>query len=56
MYAKKIFIHLIRFQLPLQFVFIVPFLLEILLAVGIVSYMSFKNGQKTVDNLVNKLI
>ena len=30
--------------LPLQFVLVVPFVLQIFAAVGLVGYLSFKNG------------
>lgn len=41
---------------PLQPVLIVPFLLQILVAVGLVGYLSFKNGQKAVSTLVDQLV
>ncbi|NWF59682.1 MAG: HAMP domain-containing protein [Fischerella sp.] len=43
-------------QLPLQPILIVPFLLQILVAVGLVGYLSFKNGQKAVNELANQLV
>jgi len=43
-------------KLPLRIVLIVPFVLQILGAVGLVGYLSFKNGQKSVNNLANQLI
>ncbi|MBP0017669.1 MAG: response regulator [Cyanobacteria bacterium SBLK] len=49
-------IYLSQFQLPLRVVFIIPFLLEIGFTVGIVGYLSFKNGQKVVENLAHELI
>jgi signal transduction histidine kinase len=42
--------------LPLQLVLIVPFILQIFGAVGLVGYLSFKNGQKAVNQLADKLI
>jgi signal transduction histidine kinase len=41
---------------PLQFVLIIPFVLQIFGAVGLVGYLSFKNGQKAVNELAEKLI
>ncbi len=41
--------------LPLQFVLIVPFVLQIFAAVGLVGYLSFINGQKAVNDLANQL-
>ncbi|MBO3461474.1 ATP-binding protein [Aetokthonos hydrillicola Thurmond2011] len=42
--------------LPLQWVLIVPFLLQIFGAVGLVGYLSFKNGEKAVHNLAKQLM
>lgn len=41
---------------PLQFVLIIPFVLQIFGAVGIVGYLSWKNGRKAVDNLAEQLV
>ena len=41
--------------LTLQFVLVVPFVLQIFAAVGLVGYLSFINGQKAVNNLANQL-
>ncbi|MCF4968197.1 sensor histidine kinase [Nostoc sp. CMAA1605] len=41
---------------PLQMVLIVPFVLQIFGAVSLVGYLSFKNGRKEVQELVNKLM
>jgi signal transduction histidine kinase/CheY-like chemotaxis protein len=43
-------------KLPLRTVLIVPFVLQIVVAVGLVGYLSFKNGQKAVNNLANLLM
>jgi class 3 adenylate cyclase/HAMP domain-containing protein len=43
-------------KLPLVIWITVPFLLQIFSVVGIVGYISFRNGQKAVDELANKLI
>ena len=37
-------------------VLVVPFLLQILVAVGLVGYFSFRNGQRAVDQLVLQLV
>ncbi len=42
--------------LPLQFVLIVPFVLQIFGAVALVGYLSFKNGQKAVNQLAEQLM
>ena len=40
---------------PLQLVLIVPFVLQIFVAVGLVGYLSFRNGQETVSDLAQGL-
>ncbi|MGD1809672.1 response regulator [Dapis sp. BLCC M126] len=42
-------------KLPLKTVLIVPFMLQVFGAVGLVGYFSFANGRKTVDTLANRL-
>jgi PAS domain S-box-containing protein len=42
-------------KVPLLFVFTIPFVMQIVAAVGLVGYLSFQNGQQTVQNLVNQL-
>ncbi|MFN6486225.1 MULTISPECIES: ATP-binding protein [unclassified Nostoc] len=41
---------------PLQIVLIVPFLIQIFAAVSLVGYLSFKNGQRAVNDLAGQLI
>jgi signal transduction histidine kinase len=41
---------------PLQIVLIVPFVLQIFGAVGLVGYLSFKNGQRAVNDLAEQLM
>jgi signal transduction histidine kinase len=41
---------------PLQIVLVVPFVLQIFGAVGLVGYLSFKNGQRAVNDLAEQLI
>jgi signal transduction histidine kinase/DNA-binding NarL/FixJ family response regulator len=43
-------------QIPLRLLLIVPFVLQIFAAVGLVGYLSFKNGQKAVNELAQQLI
>ncbi|MEG3908059.1 ATP-binding protein [Microcoleus sp. w2-18bC1] len=40
----------------LQLILIVPFVLQIFGAVGLVGYLSFKNGQKAVNDLADRLM
>ncbi|MBD3884560.1 methyl-accepting chemotaxis protein [Phormidium tenue FACHB-886] len=42
-------------KVPLRLVLVVPFVLQIFAAVGLVGYLSFRNGQKAVDNLAGQL-
>ncbi|MEA5508822.1 hypothetical protein VB715_03510 [Crocosphaera sp. UHCC 0190] len=53
---KLNFFKYILSKFSLQIVFIVPFVLQIVGTVGLVGYLSFKNGQKAVENLANQLI
>jgi class 3 adenylate cyclase/HAMP domain-containing protein len=43
-------------KLPLRFVLTIPFLLQIFTTVGLVGYLSYINGQKSVDELANQLM
>jgi signal transduction histidine kinase/DNA-binding NarL/FixJ family response regulator len=42
--------------LPLQLVLIVPFVVQVFGAVGLVGYLSFKNGEKAVQDLAEQLM
>lgn len=42
--------------LPLRLVLVLPFVLQIVGAVGLVGYLSFKNGQKAVNDLADRLM
>lgn len=42
-------------QLPLRSILIIPFLLQIFAAVGLVGWLSFRNGQKAVSELASRL-
>lgn len=50
------FLNRIFAKLPLRIVFIVPFILQILGVVGLVGYLSYKTGQKTVEDLATQLM
>ncbi len=41
---------------PLQAVLIVPFVIQIFTAVGLVGYLSFRNGEAAINRLANQLI
>jgi hypothetical protein len=43
-------------KLPLRVFLIVPFVLQIVGAVGLVGYLSLRNGQKAVNNLASQLM
>lgn len=43
-------------RLPLYFVLVVPFLLQVFAAVGLTGWLSFRNGQKAVNQLAEQLI
>jgi signal transduction histidine kinase len=45
-----------RRAFPLQIVLVVPFVLQIFGAVGLVGYLSFKNGQRAVNDLAEQLM
>lgn len=42
-------------KLSLQTLLIVPFVLQIFAAVGLTGYLSFRNGQKAINDLANRL-
>ncbi len=42
-------------KLSLQALLIVPFVLQIFAAVGLTGYLSFRNGQKAINELANRL-
>jgi len=43
-------------RVPLRTVLIVPFVLQIVAAVGLVGYLSWRNGQQAVNKLANQLM
>ena len=52
---KKVFAR-VAGRVPLKTVLIVPFVLQTSITVGLVGYLSFKNGQQTVSNLAHELM
>ena len=42
-------------KLPLRLILVVPFVLQIFAAVGLVGYLSFRNGQQAINDLANQL-
>jgi hypothetical protein len=47
----------IKFKgLPLRLVLVLPFVLQVFSAVGLVGYLSFKNGQQAVNDLADRLM
>jgi signal transduction histidine kinase/CheY-like chemotaxis protein len=42
--------------LPLRLVLVLPFVLQVFGAVGLVGYLSFKNGQQAVNDLADRLM
>lgn len=44
------------YKIRLKTALVFPFILQITIAVGLVGYFSFKNGQKAVENLAQQLI
>jgi PAS domain S-box-containing protein len=55
--AKSInhFVGKVYAKMPLRYVLIVPFILQICGAVGLVGYLSYQNGQKAVNELATQL-
>lgn len=43
-------------KIPLRLVLVVPFVLQTVGAVGVVGYLSFKNGQEAVENLAHQIM
>ena len=43
-------------KVPLRTVLIVPFVLQIFTAVGLVGYLSFKTGQKSINDVASQLL
>ncbi|NJL51946.1 MAG: hypothetical protein HC930_06495 [Hydrococcus sp. SU_1_0] len=43
-------------KVPLRLVLVVPFVLQIFVAVGLTGYLSLRNGQKAVNDLADRLM
>jgi signal transduction histidine kinase/DNA-binding NarL/FixJ family response regulator len=43
-------------KVPLRLVLVIPFVVQIMVAVGLVGYLSFKNSQQAVNDLAHQLI
>ena len=43
------------FQIPLGWILVVPFVLQIVAAVGLTGWLSFRNGQKAVNDVANPI-
>ncbi|MEG3896448.1 MULTISPECIES: hypothetical protein [unclassified Microcoleus] len=43
-------------QIPLRLLLIIPFVLQIVGAVGLVGYLSYRSGQKAVEDIANQLM
>jgi PAS domain S-box-containing protein len=46
--------HLSKRTLPLQVILVVPFLLQIILAVGVTGWLSWRNGQQAVEDIADR--
>ncbi|MDY6785244.1 MAG: adenylate/guanylate cyclase domain-containing protein [Cyanobacteriota bacterium] len=42
-------------KIPLRLILVVPFVVQIVLGVGLVGYLSFRNGQRAVEDLATQL-
>lgn len=43
-------------KVPLRLVLVIPFVVQLMAAVGLVGYLSFKNGQQAVNDLAHQLM
>ena len=41
-------------KIPLTYILVIPFLLQLLIVVGLIGWLSFHNGQKAINNLASK--
>jgi two-component system sensor histidine kinase ChiS len=48
-------VYKISGKIPLRVILVVPFIIQVVGAVGLVGYLSFKNGQKSVNDLAARL-
>ena len=42
-------------KIPLTYILVIPFLLQLLIVVGLIGWLSFRNGQKAINDLASKL-
>jgi len=54
-YSLNRLIAKVSAKLPLRTVLVIPFVIQIFAAVGLTGYLSFKNGQKAVEDLAGQL-
>ena len=54
MHIKQKMIRLMG-KVPLQMIFIVPFVTQIVVIAGFVGYISYRNGQQAVTSLISEL-
>ena len=55
-YSKfKIFSSNLWEKIPLRIIFTLPFLIEIVIIVGLVGFLSYKNGREAVNNIASQL-
>ena len=45
-----------KLTIPLRFILVVPFLLQIFAAVSLTGYLSFRHGQKSIEDLASQLM
>ena len=51
----KALISRIFSRLPLKFLLVVPFVIQIVLLVGVMGWLSYLNGQATIEDMANRL-
>ena len=51
----KYYIRHLSKKVRLQTVLIIPFMVQIILAVGLTGYLSYRNGQQAINGLVTQL-
>ena len=56
MQKKTLFTAKIFKNIPLAWVLIIPFVVQIVTAVGLVGYLSYRSSQKSVEDLANRLM
>lgn len=48
--------NLLLSKIPISYVLIVPFVLQVVGAVGLVGYLSYKSGQQAIENIASQLL